>query len=107
MRPGPQPYTRMETGRPMAPQSKVKGGPDHLVEAALPAKTLPRKPLLLEQILQSPVDGTDIHAILITRDLRGGAVRQVSRLLALGLNGLLALGRIPTASWPRSCEPRR
>ena len=44
---------------------------------------------------------TDVHVVLTTRDLRGGAVRQVSRLLALGLggalrlNGLLVLGRIP------------
>ena len=75
MRPGPQPYTRMETGRPMAPQSKAKGGPDHLIEAASSANMLPRKTLLLEQVLQGLVVRTDVRAALITRDLRNGAVR--------------------------------
>ena len=65
----------MTAGRPTAHPPKAKGGPDHLVEAASSTNMLPRKTLLLEQVLQGLVVRTDVRAALITRDLRNGAVR--------------------------------
>ena len=74
----------MTAGRPTAPPPKAKGEIDHLVEAASSTNMLPRKTLLLEQLLQNLIAGADIHAALVAGDLRGTVNRQINRLAALG-----------------------